>query len=306
MRRLLLVANPAASGFTAGLHRDVVEILERSFHVTAIWPNGPAQARSEAQAAAADGFDLVAAMGGDGVVHEVVNGIIGSEAALGIVPAGTTNVVRRILRLPRKPRDAAEVLASSTGSRPMATLRMTRRLGDHEEDHVVVFAAGIGFDAEVIRESERRPLRKVGFGALHYARSALRVGLGYGRRLPTIRATDGTRSADAVAVLFQVHEEFTYLGRLPLRLGSGPLPLATVVTQAGPLRLVDMVGRAAAQREVSRVRRVQVWKGFESVSLEADPPGWTEADGELLGRADRLTVTRDQRRLLVATPTPNA
>ncbi len=302
MRRLLLVANPAASGFTASLHRDVVEILERSYHVTAIWPNGPAQARSEAHAAAAEGFDVVAALGGDGVVHEVVNGIIGSEAALGIVPAGTTNVVRRILRLPRRPRDAAEALASATTTRELSTLRMTRRLGEHAEDHVVVFAAGMGFDAEVIRESERRPLRKVGFGALHYARSALRVGLRYGRRLPTIRVTDGTRSADAVSVVFQVHDEYTYMGRLPLRLGAGPLPLAAVVTQAGPLRLVDMVARAAARREVSGIRKVQVWKGFESISLDADPPGWSEADGELLGRADGLTVSRDHRRLLVAAP----
>jgi diacylglycerol kinase family enzyme len=299
MRRLLLVANPAASGFTASLHRDIVEILEQSRHITAVWPNGPAQARSEAAAAAAAGFDVVAAMGGDGVVHEVANGIIGTGTALGVIPAGTTNVVRRILGLPRKPRDAAEAIAGTHAVRRLATLNFNRGLGDHREDHVVSFAAGIGLDAEVIRDSERRPLSKVGFGSVHYARSAIRIGATYGRKLPTIRVTDGSRSADAVAVLFQVHEEFTYLGRLPLTLGSGPTPMAAVVHKASVPRLLSLLARTATKRDVSRVRGVEIWKGFDEITLTADPALWTEADGELLGKADRVRVSADDRALLV-------
>jgi len=302
MRRLLLIANPAASRFTASLHRDVVEILEQSHLVTSVWPNGPAEARGEAAAAATEGIEVVAAMGGDGVVHEVANGISGTSAALGIVPAGTTNVVRRILGLPRRPRDAAEALAEARVTRELDTLRLRRQLGSHTEDHVVAFAAGIGLDAEVIRDSERRPLAKIGLGAVHYARSAVRVGRSYRDRRPTIRVTDGSRDADAVAVLFQVHDEFTFLGRLGLSLSAGPRPVAAVIERAPTLRLVRAAARAATTRGV-RGRGIRVWDGFDRIELQADPAGWIEADGELLGRADALTVVRGAPLLVADTGT---
>lgn len=299
MRRLLLVANPAASGFTASLHRDVVEILERGFHVTAIWPNGPAQARTESAAAAADGFDVVVAMGGDGVVHEVANAVIGTSAALGIIPAGTSNVLRRIIRLPRKPRDAAERLADAIGTRAVPTLHITEGIGESTRDHIATFAAGIGFDAEVIKESERRPLSKIGFGTLHYARSTTRVARTFRDRLPTLRVTDGTSTADAVAVLTQVHDRFTYLGRIPLTLGSGPKPIAAVITRVSTLRLFYLLARAGAKRDLARVPGVKIWEGFERLEITSEPSSWIEADGELLGRASSITIRPESRSLLI-------
>jgi len=299
MRRLLLVANPAASGFTASLHRDVAEILERTFHVTAIWPNGPARARTDSASAAADGFDVVVAMGGDGVVHEVANAIIGTSAALGIIGAGTTNVLRRIAGFPRKPRDAAEALANATGTRALPTLALTETAGGSARDHIATFAAGVGFDAEVVQESERRPLSKVGFGMLHYARSSTKVAMAFRDRLPTLRVTDGRRTADAVAVQIQIHDHFTYLGRVPLRLGSGPKPIAAVITRVTTPRLLNAVARAAFSGDVARVPGIEVWEGFEQLQVTSEPPSWIEADGELLGRASALTAEPEERRLLV-------
>ncbi len=300
MRRLLLVANPAASGFTASLHRDVVEILERGFHVTAIWPNSPARARTESAAAAADGFEVVVAMGGDGVVHEVANAVIGTNAALGIIPAGTSNVLRRIVGLPRKPRAAAEYLADTTGTSAIPALRVTEGRGDSNRDHIATFAAGIGFDAEVIKESERRPLGKIGFGTLHYARSTTKVSRAFRDRLPTLRVTDGTSTADAVAVLTQIHDHYTYLGRIPLALGSGPKPIAAVITRITTPRLFSLLARAGARRKLARVPGVEIWEGFERLEITSDPPSWIEADGELLGRASSITITPEPRPLLIA------
>jgi diacylglycerol kinase family enzyme len=303
MRRLLLVANPAASGFTASLHRDVVEILGRSYDVTPIWPNGPAQARTDAAEAAAAGYEVVVAMGGDGVVHQVANAVIGTGAALGIVPAGTTNVFRRVVGLPRRPRDAAEVIAGATGTRRVQALAVTEHDGTgHPQTHVATFAAGVGFDAEVIRESERRPLKKVGFGALHYARSVVKVTLSDFRgRRPTLRVTGPGGTIDAVAVQFQVQDEFTYMSRLPLRLGSGPKPIATVLHKITPFRMVHAVGRAATRSGVDRVRGIEMWEGFDRVEIEADPLAWVEADGEMLGQSASIVAEPDPRNLLVVT-----
>jgi diacylglycerol kinase family enzyme len=300
MRRLLLVANPAASGFTASLHRDVVEILGATFDVTSIWPNGPAQARTDAAAAATEGYEIVVAMGGDGIVHEVANAVIGTPAALGIVPAGTTNVFRRVAGLPRNPRSAAEVIAVATSTRPMHALALTEDDGTGPRTHVATFAAGIGFDAEVIRESERRPLRKVGFGAIHYARSVAKVTFSDFRgRRPTLRVTGPGGSVEAVAVQFQVQDEFTYMGRVPLRLGSGPKPIATVLKKVTPFRMLHAIGRAAINSDVDSVRGVEMWEGFDRVEITADPAAWVEADGELLGRSTRIVAEPDPRTLLV-------
>lgn len=300
MRRLLLVANPAASGFTASLHRDVAEILGRSYDVTPIWPNGPAEARTDAAAAAAEGYEVVVAMGGDGVVHQVANAVIGTSAVLGVVPAGTTNVFRRVAGYPKDPRAAAERIATATASRPFPTLALTEHDGAIPRTHVATFAAGVGFDAEVIRESERRPLRKVGFGALHYARSVAKVTVsGFRGRRPTLRVVSTGRSAHAVAVQFQVQSEFTYMGRVPLRLSPGPTPIATVIRRITPLRMIHAVGRAATRSSVGRVKGIDVWEGFDRVEVEADPAAWIEADGELLGTASRIVAEPDPRDLLV-------
>ncbi len=75
MRRLLLIANPSASGFTGAALRDVEATLGSKYEVTTAWPNGPAESRQAAADAAADGYAVVAAMGGDGVVHHVANGL---------------------------------------------------------------------------------------------------------------------------------------------------------------------------------------------------------------------------------------
>jgi len=233
------------------------------------------------------------------VVHEVANAIIGTRAALGIIPAGTTNVMRRISGFPRKPRDAAEVLADATGVRVLPTLALSEGTGDSVRRHVATFAAGVGFDAEVIRESERRPLKKVGFGTAHYARSTAKVARKFRDRLPTLRISDGSRSMDAVGVQIQVHDHFTYLGRVPISLGSGTKPIAAVISRVTTPRLVNVVARAATKRDLARVPGVEIWEGFERLEITSDPRSWIEADGELLGRATSITASPEPRDLLV-------
>ena len=63
-------------------------------------PPRAGEAESLARAAAEEGFDNVVAAGGDGTVNEVVNGIAGSGAALGLLPLGTMNVFATELGLP--------------------------------------------------------------------------------------------------------------------------------------------------------------------------------------------------------------
>lgn len=306
MRRLVLVANPAASGFTASLYREVVDLLTGPFDVTAVWPNGPEESRRIAVEAAGEGYDVVAAMGGDGVVHQVANGLLGGTTALGIIPAGTTNVLGRIIGYPADPRDAAAAISRSSAVRRIPVAEVATDSGTGIRHHLATFATGIGFDAAVVERAERAPLTKVGFGALHYAWSTARVLFGdYRTRLPHLRVTDGTRRADAVAVMVQLHDTFTYFGPVPLRLGgSRPGPVAAVVTSMDTLATLRLLARSARGVDPSVLGGVEVWDGFERMEVEADPSAWVEADGELLGKAGRVTVAPDAEGLLIVDTGP--
>jgi diacylglycerol kinase family enzyme len=305
MRSLLLIANPAASRFTGGLHRTVVAKLSRSYHVTTAWPTSAREVEARALQAAHDGVDIVVAMGGDGVVHHVANGIAGTHSTLGIIPAGTTNVLARILGIPDRPGRAAAYLASTppTVSSPIA--RVALQGAGTTTIRYATFATGLGFDAEVVRVSNLEPFRKYWFGGLHYARSAAGVVLSRVHRQPaTMRVSDGARSEDAAAVLVQVHDPYTYFGALPLRIsrrsraGLGVLLIERLTLPRIPL----ILAAAVAGRDLDRVPGVHVWKGVQEFEVFAEPPSPLQADGELLGQVDTARFTALSHGLRVIAP----
>ncbi|MDX6549312.1 MAG: hypothetical protein QOG33_2862, partial [Gaiellales bacterium] len=112
--RVRLIANPTASGVSRTLVDGVAALLARVADVELALTERPGHAVA---LAAGPGAEVVVAMGGDGTVNEVVNGLL-PGVTLGVVPAGATSVFARQLGLPRKPIAAAAVLASAlrTGS----------------------------------------------------------------------------------------------------------------------------------------------------------------------------------------------
>ena len=303
MERLLLVANPAASGFTAALHRQVLTILRDRYAVTAAWPGGPEEAEAGARDAAAAGVEVVAAMGGDGIVHRVANGIVGTQSALAVVPAGTSNVFARITGYPRRGAAAAKAIAAASRVTPLPTIRMQASGPDGGISRIVLFAAGLGYDAAVIRDSERRPLGKVGAGTIHYTRSALRVALGdYRSRDADLTVeVDGDRRR-AATVIAQVHDRFTFIGRRSVTLSPEGGPAVMVLERTTPGRLLRTVGRAARHRSVSVVAGTRVWHPFTKLEATADTTTGLEADGEYLGEVARLELTVAPRSLLLVDP----
>jgi diacylglycerol kinase family enzyme len=300
MRRLVLVANPAASGFTTSLHGEVSALLDEGFAVETAWPTDAEGARRAAAEAAAGGTDVVAAMGGDGVIHQVAHGLVGTGTALAIIPAGTTNVLRRIVGYPSDPRDAAAAVARSAATRTVPLAAVTTRGPAGTRTRLATFAAGVGFDAAVVRRAERNPLSKIGLGGLHYALSTLGVLIGdYRTRLPHLRVSaGGGRRTDAVAVMVQLHRVFTYFGPVPLRLdGPHPPPVAAIAREVRTLRTLRLLGGAAFGADPSRLDGVDVWSGFEALRIEAEPPVWAEADGELLGEAHTVEIRPNAERL---------
>jgi diacylglycerol kinase family enzyme len=295
MRRLLLVANPAASGFTATQHRFATETLSGSFALTAVWPNDAAEAEETAREGASH-FDVVVAMGGDGVVHRVANGIVGSTAALAVIPVGTTNVFARIIGMPRKAGAAAEAIATARAGL-LPTLRV-----DSAGGRTAIFAAGVGFDAAVIRQSDKRPLGKVGTGTLHYVRSGVRVAFTeYRRPESRLEITVDGEAMQGVSALVQIHDTLSYVGRRALSLSPQGGPAVLALSRAGPLRLLRALVRSALGARVERIRGARLWSPFQTLSITAEPAIPCEIDGEYFGEVAefRATVRPDSIRVMI-------
>ena len=301
MRRLLLLANPSASGFTGALHREVIAELSAAFDVDSEWPHDPAETRAHAAQAASNGYAIVAAMGGDGVVHHAANGAAGTTAALGIIPVGTTNVVARIFGLPRKPKKAAAAIAVLP-SVPTRLARIDSTFEGQTAVEYATFAVGVGYDADVVERAERRPHSKLRFGGVHYAESAVAALLRDWRGRPAnLRVdVDGVR-VDGVAALAQVHHPYTYFGKVPLHITEETVDgLAAVVAEDLEVhRAAEIFARVILRRPLAEHLRAPVFSSFERMTIDADPPAPMQADGEHLGRVSHIEITPAHDALLV-------
>jgi YegS/Rv2252/BmrU family lipid kinase len=124
------------------------------------------------------GFDLIVAVGGDGTLHEVVNGMLAADgkpinpnAALGVIPSGTGSDFVRTAGIPREMIAAARHLAHATTARPLDVGEMIYSREGKEVHRYFANVAGMGFDAEVIERTESGGKR--GGGTIPYLTTLL-------------------------------------------------------------------------------------------------------------------------------------
>jgi diacylglycerol kinase family enzyme len=293
MERIAVIANPVASQFTGGSHRSVMAELSKTHDVQAIWPGSAMEATAATEQAVSDDFDVVVAMGGDGMVHHVAQALVGTDVALGMIPAGTTNVVSRLFRVPARQLKAARLIARAETYETVGTVRLTLERGEVETTHHALFACGFGIDAEVVRVADADPYRKYRFGSIHYARSALGVGF---RAFPSVKphitfSSEG-RSKLGTSALIQFREVYTYFGKVALRFGDDtPEPMSALILERLKRRRIPRIFLSALTHgELDSIEGFEVWPDIKSLEVDADPPVPVQADGENLGLVDGGTV----------------
>ena len=164
------ILNPRA-GVSAHRTREAVERGRPSWKDYAVsLTRGPGHATLLTREAVAAGAGLVLAVGGDGTVNEVAQGLLGSPTALGIVPVGSGNGLARALRLPLQPGPALAALESGARRR-MDVGTLNGRL--------FLNVAGAGFDAAVGHAFHERGKRGGRRGLLAYVRLSLLELRGY-------------------------------------------------------------------------------------------------------------------------------
>ncbi|RMG07696.1 MAG: diacylglycerol kinase family lipid kinase [Planctomycetota bacterium] len=156
--RVVLVANPAAGHGRgeAALRAALAALGERGCAAEALRTEGPGDARRLAAEAARAGCSVLAALGGDGTLHEVVNGLVASRASslprLGVVPVGTGNDYAKMLHVPQGNPAAAAHLLLDGSPRPVDLGRLE---GGNAGPEVFVNNVGLGFLAEANAGHER-------------------------------------------------------------------------------------------------------------------------------------------------------
>jgi diacylglycerol kinase (ATP) len=166
--KAMLVYNPAAGQRQAevDLARAVQYLEGHGWQICWRQTHGPGDATTYAREAVAAGFDVVIAAGGDGTVGQVVNGLAGTQTALGVLPCGTTNVWAKECGLPLwsplRPNALLEAAEILTGGE-------TRRVDvGRVNGRYFLMWAGIGFDAQVTAHVEAQPETKRRLGKLAF------------------------------------------------------------------------------------------------------------------------------------------
>lgn len=174
-----LIYNPFAGGLRRRSHalKSATALLaDQGVPVEPIPTTGPGTAGDIARAAIEDGADLVLVAGGDGTINEVVNGMAHSEVPLGILPAGTANVLASELGAGKTMEKAAQALLGCTEERVALGLLSK---GSSVPPRYFLLMAGIGLDAEIVYDLNLALKDRLGKAA--YWIAGLRK---LGRRLP--------------------------------------------------------------------------------------------------------------------------
>lgn len=176
-----IICNPAAGTHSCAEEMpSLVKFLEANgVRVCAVeQTHGASDATTFARKASHEGCDVVFVAGGDGTIAQTVDGLVGSETALAVLPGGSGNVFARQLHLPvpggfhpRPIIEAAKLLLTGQVRR-VDVGRITPQGSSEPARHFLCWG-GVGFDAQVNRLVEADPERKRRFGPLATAVAAI-------------------------------------------------------------------------------------------------------------------------------------
>jgi diacylglycerol kinase family enzyme len=308
--RGLLIVNPRATTTSPRIIDVIVQALSHEIELDVRVTTHRGHATSLGEHAVAERLDLVITLGGDGVVHEVVNGMLkvgrGDDLpALATIPGGSANVFARSLGLSVDPVDATgQVLEAIREGR-------SRYIGvgcvtTHETRYFIA-NAGVGLDAAIIEAMDRQRAKgKVASPARYLATTITEYFSTSTHNSPalTLERPGGERVERTMVALVQNTSPWTYFGAWPL----DPCPQASFDTglDVFAVQALNPINTMrAALRIIWRIRAgsagnaITVWHDQHAFTVAADPPAPLQVDGEFVGNITLATFTDVPRALRV-------
>ena len=268
MNNTVVILNPAARSERANRWRARVESLAEG--CTVCTTTAPGEAEILARHAVQEGFEKIIAAGGDGTIHEVVNGLANSTATLGLLPIGTVNVFAMELGLPSNNLDLCWDIIQGDHTRLVD-------LPSANEKYFVQLA-GVGLDAQVVKETSARLKRN--FGPLSYLISAAQVA---SRRPPRLFIESEDTSVEEGSFVL-VGNGRRYGGPFPFFkqavIDDGLLDVV-IFKQLGYLEIIKYLQDVFFSSEI-RLPEVEYFQ-TRALRVTSEQPVPVELDGELVG-----------------------
>lgn len=309
MQRVAVIENPSSGSVSARRVRVVREALAAlraaGREVEHLVIDGPGSGARLARSAVESGCASVLVCGGDGTVHEVLQALVGTKVALGVLPLGTANALAANLGLARSPEKAIGALLEAEAVEvPVGRISYRAPDGSQVRRYFTV-AAGVGPDALLMARMD--PVLKRRLGYLMYVLEAFRLWARYPFPLFEVVVSDGaggSRSVHASQILaVRIRSFGGALGRLVpgASLHSRELSVIAFKTRSRfrylRFLLAAVAGRQTFSRDVELIAtsRLECRAGTGEAS-----PIFVEADGEVLGQVPAsMEMTGETVRLLV-------
>lgn len=292
--RGLLVVNPRATTTSPRVVDVIVHAFSADIDLDVTVTTHRGHGISLGERARESGMDVVVTVGGDGVVNEVVNGMLSNGPGpdvpmLAPVPGGSANVFARSLGLPNDAVEATGALLESLRDRRYRTIGLGKA-----DDRWFLANAGLGIDAEIIAAMERHRARGRSATPLRYLTTTLNAYFRHtDRRHPALSLSresgTGTESIeDAFFAFVQNTAPWTYLGNVPIN----PCPDASFDTglDVFTLRRLRIATTLVAATRMLRgsggwdARGGLVsWHDESMISARASRPVAFQVDGEGVG-----------------------
>ena len=304
--RALLVCNPKATTTSDRVRDVLVRALRSETQLDVAYTRRRGHAATLARDARRDGMDLVVALGGDGTVNEVVNGVLSDGAgedvpAIAVVPGGSTNVFARALGLPTDWAEGTAVILEALRD------RRTRAIGlGRADDRYFTFCAGFGMDADVIHRVERSRRRGRKSTPLLYMQS-IAGNLLLERQAREQRITIERPAEDPTeelsTVIIQNTAPWTFIGER--RIDAAPDASFDLGLDMMAIRHLSVTGTTRTMTQLLMGRRhnesglpvgphgkqVMHFHDLSEFTLSASSPVSLQVDGDFIGERNKVRFT---------------
>ena len=302
--RILLIVNSFASSVTPRNTVLVHEHLAKRHDVQVVETNERGHATRFAQDAASRGLDAVVGFGGDGTLNEIATGLAGSDTALAMLPGGSTNVFVRSLGVANDPMVALTQLMAGIDRNEIERVSLGQANGRY-----FTFHAGIGYDAAVVAQVERRSSLKRLVGQPLFAYSAMHSWFkSYDRKYPHFTMNiDGRAIPNGFFSVVLNTNPYTFVGKHAIHLSSAAslekkLVVVTFRKMTTPLMLKTLYS-ALRRGGLETSSGIDIATDVENVKIEFPAPFPYQLDGDYLGDTTSIEIKHCPKALRLVRPT---
>lgn len=288
--RCMMIVNPASG--TVSKHRIVPHVCKRldklGINYTVSPTRYPGHARELAREAAADSYDVVIAVGGDGTVNEVASGLVGSATALAIIPTGSGNGLARHLGIPVDIDSSIRVIAKNNViSADYGTAN----------DKPFFCTFGVGFDAAVSERCARQKRR----GILMYLKNTINEYMSFSPEEYVIEANGQVITDRAFLVVVCNASQYGNNAYIAPSATIDDGLLDVTIIHAGNTLSTALVGFDMLIGMIEHNMLIHTFR-TSSLTIERTREGAAHLDGEPLVLSDRLDLKCHHRKLNVFAP----